>query len=138
MGKPQLAEDTKKPAAGFTTNRPVWATPEDLSEINEEFASIERQRQRQSLRANKVSLFLKDNFFRTDKTFIFLYWPAMKRQMSVRYFFPKKKLAVDQFIFVNKEILAEIEFKKRVFKDSGFKYFPMMPQSRMLDLADYI
>ena len=139
MGKPQLVvEDAKKPAAGFVTNQPVWASPEDLQELNEEYKSIEKVRQRTNARATKVSLFLKDNYFRTDKTFTFLYWPLMKRQMSVRYFFPKKNLAVDQFLRVDKDVLTEIAFKNAAFKDTKIKYFPMMPNSRLLDLAEYI
>ena len=136
MGKTQLAEN--KPAAAFVENRPIWATPEDMQEINEEIESMQKAQQRTNARATKVSKFMKDNFFRTDKTFVYLYHPVWKRQLSVRYFFPKKNLAIDQFMQRDKEILAEVEFKKNAFKGTGVKYFPMFPENKLLDLAEYL
>lgn len=138
MGKPQTVESATKPAAGFVTNRPMWANSEDLQEVQEEMASIEKARLRTNARATKVSTFLKDQYFRTDKTFVYLFWPALKRQLSVRYFFPKKNLAIDQFRERNKDILAEVEFKKAAFKAAGVKYFPMFPEHKLLDLAEYL
>lgn len=138
MGKTQLVEDVKKPAAGFVEDKSRFLNPEDVSEIQEEMKDIERARLRTNARANKVSMFLKDNFFRTDKTFVYLYWPARKMQMSVRFFFPKKNLAVDQFRYRDKDVIAEVEFKKTAFKVAGVKYFPMFPEHKLLDLADYL
>ena len=138
MGKSQLVEDVKKPAAGFAEDRTRFLNPEDVQELHEEMNSMERLRLKTNARATKVSLFLKDNYFRTDKTFVYLYWPLMKRQMSVRYFFPKKNLAIDQFRHRDKDIIAEVEFKKAAFKAAGVKYFPMFPEHKLLDLADYL
>ena len=89
MGKPQILEH--KAAAGFVENRPVWANAEDLQDIQEELASMEKVRLRTNLRATKVSRFMKDNYFRTDKTFVYLYWQKMKRQLFDE-FFPEKNL----------------------------------------------
>lgn len=138
MGKPQLVEDVKKPAAGFAEDRTRFQNPEDIAELREEMQSIELARLKTNKRATKVSLFMQDNFFRTDKTFPYLYWPSRAMQVSVRYFFPKKNLAIDQFRTRDKEIMAEVEFKKTAFKAAGVKYFPMFPENRLLDLADYI
>lgn len=138
MGKSQLVEDIKKPAAGFAEDRTRFLNPEDVQEIQEELKDMERIRLRTNSRANKVSMFLKDNFFRTDKTFVFLYWNARKMQMSVKMFFPKKNLAIDQFRSKDKDILAEVEFKKAAFKAAGVKYFPMFPENKLIDLADYL
>ena len=138
MGKTQLVEDIKKPAAGFAEDKTRFQNPEDISEIQEEMKGLERARLRTNQRATKVSVFLKDNYFRTDKTFVFLFWPLMKKQLCVRYFFPNKGLAIDQFMSHNKGIDAEVAFKKEVFKGTNIKYFPMFPENKLLDLADYI
>lgn len=136
MGKTQLAE-THKPAAGFT-DRTVFQNPEDIAELNEQMIAMEKLRQKESGRANKVSTFLKDNYFRTDKTWPFLFWPTFKMQLSVRMFFPKKNLAIDQFRSPTKIDLAAVEFKKKILKEKGIKYFPMFAENKLMELADYL
>ena len=137
MGKTQLATDVKKPAAGFISKTTV-ETSEDVAEIAEQIEAIEKVRTRESARATKVSKFLGDNYFRTDKTWPFLFWPAFKMQLSVRYFFPNKNLAIDQFRSPTKIDMAAVDFKRKVLAEKGIKYFPMFPQNKMMELADYL
>lgn len=138
MGKPQHAESAVvTPAAKFVENA-GFKNPEDVEEIAEQLKDMERKRQRESARATKVSVFLKDSFFRTDKTWPFLFWDKFKIQLSVRYFFPRKNLAIDQFKSPTKMELAAIEYKREKLKANGIKYFPMFAQHRLIDLAEYL
>jgi hypothetical protein len=138
MGKSQLVEESKKPVGAFIDDRNRFLNPEDVQETQEQLKDIERQRLRTQARSNKVSRFLQDSFFRTDKTWPFLFWPVQKLQLSVRMYFPKKNLAIDQFRSPTKTDLAAVDFKRKVLAENGIKYFPMFPQHKLMDLADYL
>lgn len=138
MGNPQVAERHNKPAAGFAEDKLRFQSPEDIVELAEQFKSIEKKRQRDGARATKVSEFLGDNMYRIDKTWPFLYSPVFRMQLSVRFYFPRKNLAIDQFRSPTKQDFAAIEFKKKMFKEHKIKYFPMLPQTKLMELADYL
>ena len=140
MGKPQHADTPTAvaPAAKFADSRASFRNPEDVDEIQDQLKAIEKKRQIDQGRATKVSAFLKDNFFRTDKTWPFLYWKPFAMQLSVRYYFPRKNLAIDQFKAPTKTDLLAIEFKKKVLKEQGIKYFPMFAENRLMDLAEFL
>ena len=107
-------------------------------EISEMQNDMQRKYQRDSARANKVSTFLNDNFYRTDKTFPFLFWPLANRQVSVSMFFPKKNLAIDKYPRPTEYDRKEVEFKRSEFKKHDIKYLPMFPETKLMELADFL
>lgn len=116
-------------------SRPLPA--EDQEQIQEE---TDRQMRREELRrrdivkGNKVAQMLSATYFITDKTFPFLTYKG--RQLSVSEYYPDEKIAVDKFYFSEKIDPKEIEFKREMFKENGFKYGFLSPDKKLADLAD--
>lgn len=142
MGKSQVtqlerdAKDPTKPAASWVGSR--VKDPELIRELEETANDMYRARERQAAKANKVSKFLNETFYRCDKTWPWFSWPVMKHQLSVKMYFPKKNLAVDQFRNPTDYDRKCVEFKKQILKEHKINYVCLFPENRLLDLMEYI
>jgi hypothetical protein len=144
MGKSQASiaaqereqKDPTKPAGRWAGS--AVKDPELAQELAEQAADMQRLRQRNEAKSNKVCKFLNETFYRTDKTWSWFNWPLTAQQLSVKMFFPNKNLAVDQFPNPTDFDRQCVEFKKKILKEHKIKYFPMFPENKLLELSEYI
>jgi len=139
MGKPQVRaseNDPARPVARWVG--PANMDPETAAELAETAADMQRARDRASKQSNKLCRFMNETFYRVDKTWPWLKWSVTGEQMKVRFFFPTKNLAIDQFANPTDWDRKQVEAKRRLFKEHGIKYFPMFPENKLMELADYL
>ena len=139
QSKEQLERDGRDPSkpAGRWMGAGVRDSQE-AAELDDAINSMQRARERQAAKANKVSTFLGETFYRCDKTWPWFSWPVMNQQLSVKMYFPKKNLAVDQFRNPTDIDRKSVAFKTKLLKEHKINYVCLFPENRLLDLADYI
>lgn len=115
----------------------VSDTDEDLIEAQEESSDLFRKCARESARQNKVTRFLKQDFWRVDKTWPSLYWKVGGWQSRVEMYFPKLNLAVDRFLRPTSMDRQEAAFKATALKSEGVNYVALFPETKLKELSKY-
>lgn len=111
---------------------------EDWQDAQEEAADLGRKAGREASRSNKVASFLGQKFWRTGKTWPFLYWRVGGWQSRVELYFPTINLAVDRYRRPTSMDRQEAAFKAQALKANGIKYVALFPENKLKELSRYI
>jgi hypothetical protein len=110
---------------------------EDWADMAEEAMDAGRKRDREAARMNRISTYLGERFYRTCKTWPFLYWKVAGVQLSVDMYFPTKNLAVDRFPRPTSLDRQAAAFKAMVLRAKGVNYVALFPENRLADLERF-
>lgn len=133
-----MTNDVKTPHAVFVRQRAAeLEASEDALEMQEEASDFARKQNREAGRMNRISSFLGESFYRTDKTWHFLYWKMAGVQLSVEMYFPKKNLAVDRFPRPTSLDRQAAAFKATVLRANKVNYVALFPENRLAELERY-
>lgn len=122
------------PASKFVTPS-ASDTDEDWAEAQEEASDMARKASRENSRTNKVAQFLGQKFWKTDKTWPFLYWKVGGWQARVEMYFPALNLAVDRYLRPTSMDRQEAAFKAAALKANGVNYTALFPETRLSELS---